>query len=150
MGVPRMKQPRILVVDDDPALCELVRSVFELEGLEVLEAHHVVEAERLIVGEVPDAIILDIGLPGVDGLFYCQRLRENPRTKHVPIVVISGQESAHAQATASGASAFVRKPFDPLELLTLLEDAIGATPLGRAFRLGASVKTSAEHGAQLV
>jgi response regulator RpfG family c-di-GMP phosphodiesterase len=144
-----MEHPRILVVDDDLALCELVRSVFELEGLDVFEAHHVVEAERLIVEKVPDAIILDIGLPGVDGLFYCQRLRESPRTRHVPIILISGQESAHAQATASGASAFVRKPFDPLELLTLLEDAIGVTPLGRAFGPGISEKTAGEHTAQL-
>src|SRR5438552_17076789 len=80
MGDPSMEHPRILVVDDDLALCELVRSVFELEGLDVFEAHHVVEAERLIVEKVPDAIILDIGLPGVDGLVYCQRLRDSPRT----------------------------------------------------------------------
>jgi putative two-component system response regulator len=144
-----MKQPRILVVDDDTALCELVRATFELEGLEVLEAHHVVEAEQLLVGEVPDAIVLDVGLPGIDGLYYCGRLRENPRTKDVPIVIISGSESAATHSTAAGADAFVRKPFDPLELLTLLEEVIGVKPLGRAFGPGVSEQAAGENAHQL-
>ena len=144
-----MKQPRILVVDDDLALCELVRTTFELEGFKVLEAHHVLEAEQLIVEEVPDAIVLDVGLPGIDGLFYCGRLRESPRTKNVPIVIISGSESAAAHSTAAGADAFVRKPFDPLELLTLLEGAIGVQPLGRAFGPGVSEKAAGENADQL-
>jgi cyclic di-GMP phosphodiesterase len=128
-----MKEPRILVVDDDVALCELVRTTFELEGLEVVEAHHVVEAERLIVEQVPDAIVLDIGLPGIDGLFYAQRLRENPRTAGVPIIAISGSDYTGTDAVAAGATVFLRKPFDPLELLTMLEMTIGVEPLGRAF-----------------
>jgi putative two-component system response regulator len=144
-----MRKPRILVVDDDLALCELVRTTFELEGLEVLEAHHVVEAEQLIVEEVPDAIVLDVGLPGIDGLFYCGRLRESPRTKNVPIVIISGSESAAAHSTAAGADAFVRKPFYPLELLTLLEGLIGVQPLGRAFGPGVSEKAAGENAAQM-
>ena len=144
-----MKPPQILVVDDDLALCELVRNTFELEGLEVLEAHHVVEAEQLIVEEVPDAIVLDVGLPGIDGLFYCGRLRESPRTKNVPIVIISGSESAAAHSSAAGADAFVRKPFDPLELLTLLEGLIGVQPLGRAFGPGMSEQAAGENADQL-
>ncbi len=145
-----MKRLRILVIDDDLALCELVRTTFELEGLEVLEAHHVVEAEQLIIGEVPDAIVLDIGLPGIDGLFYCTRLRENARTKSVPIVIISGSESAAAQSLAAGADAFVRKPFDPLELLTLLEQTIGVRPLGRAFGPGVSEQAAGKNADQLM
>ncbi len=144
-----MKQPRILVVDDDLALCELLRTALELEGLEVIEAHHVVEAERLLAGGVPDAIVLDIGLPGIDGLFYCQRLRESRLTWRVPVIAISGSESTGAQAIAAGATAFMRKPFDPLELLMLLEVTLGITPLGRAFGPGVSPEAAGEHALQL-
>ena len=77
-------EERILVVDDDIALCELVRTALELEGIDVDEAHHVVEADRILLERMPDAVVLDIGLPGIDGLFYCARLRENPRTRHAP------------------------------------------------------------------
>jgi response regulator RpfG family c-di-GMP phosphodiesterase len=120
-----------LVIDDDEAVCRLVRTTLELEGIEVGEAHHVIEAERMIQDRVPDAILLDIGLPGIDGLFYCERLRESPRTRTVPIVVISGSTEAGGRATAAGATAYLRKPLDPLELLTLLERSMGVTPLGQ-------------------
>src|ERR1700676_3901019 len=104
-----MKQVRILVVDDDIALCELVRAALELEGIEVEEAHHVVEADRIVMRRVPDAIVLDIGLPGIDGLFYTARLRENPATRQLPIIAISGSENAGESAIAAGANAFVHK-----------------------------------------
>ena len=58
-----MSQPRILVVDDDIVLCQLLRETLELEGMVVDEAHHVVEADRILLEHVPDAIVLDIGLP---------------------------------------------------------------------------------------
>jgi response regulator RpfG family c-di-GMP phosphodiesterase len=111
----------VLVVDDDQAVCDLVRDTLELEQIEVSEAHHVLEAERQIQRRIPDAIVLDIGLPGIDGLFYCERLRERPRTRSVPIVVISGSAEASGRAQAAGATAYLRKPLDPFELLALIE-----------------------------
>ncbi|HEY4346225.1 MAG TPA: HD domain-containing phosphohydrolase [Gaiellaceae bacterium] len=138
-----------MVVDDDPALCELVRAALELEGIDVDEAHHVVEAEKIVMKRVPDAIILDIGLPGIDGLFYCARLRENPATANVPIISISGSENVGDSAIAAGATAFVHKPFDPLELLTLVERALDVTPLERAFGPGVSHETAHENATEL-
>jgi response regulator RpfG family c-di-GMP phosphodiesterase len=111
----------VLVVDDDQAVCDLVRDTLELEEIEVSEAHHVLEAEREIQRRMPDAIVLDIGLPGIDGLFYCERLRERPRTRSVPIIVISGSAEASGRAQAAGATAYLRKPLDPFELLALLD-----------------------------
>jgi len=108
---------RVLVVDDDRLLCELVRTTFELEGFVVDEAHHVIEAERAIARSRPDAIVLDIGLPGIDGLFYCERLREMPQARTIPVIVISGSEEAGRRAVDAGAADFLRKPFNPLELL---------------------------------
>jgi len=140
-----MRRLRVLVVDDDPGLCELVRVTLDVEGIEVIAAHHVVEAERHVTDPVPDAIVLDIGLPGIYGLFYCARLRENPRTARVPIVIVSGSESTEEGAISAGATAFVRKPFDPLELLTVLERAIGIAPLGRAFDAELSEAVTGRH-----
>ena len=120
-----MPKLHVLVVDDDLAVCELVRTTLELDGFRVSEAHHVIEAERLITERVPDAILLDIGLPGIDGLFYCQRLRENPRTKLLPVIMISGSTEARARALEAGATAYLRKPLDALELLSLLEQSTG-------------------------
>jgi ribonuclease P protein subunit RPR2 len=140
-----LNQLQVLVVDDDVALCGLVRMAFELEGIVVDEAHHVIEADRLVLERTPDAIVLDIGLPGIDGLFYCARLRENPATRHVPIIAISGSDSAGASALAAGATAFMHKPFDPLELLTQIERLIGVKPLGHAFGPDVPDEATAEH-----
>jgi putative two-component system response regulator len=115
---------RVLVIDDDRLLCELVKTTFELEGFEVGVAYDVIEAERVLVESRPDAILLDIGLPGIDGIFYLERLRETPYTRKIPIVAISGSEEAGRSAKAAGAEAFLRKPFSPLELIALVTPLI--------------------------
>ncbi len=133
-----MPRKHVLVVDDDLAVCDLVRTTLELDGFRVTEAHHVIEAERVVEDHVPDAILLDIGLPGIDGLFYCERLRENPKTKLTPIIVISGSSDARARALAAGATAYLRKPLDVLELLTLLERSTAATGSGHHLPVGSA------------
>jgi cyclic di-GMP phosphodiesterase len=115
---------RVLVIDDDRLLCELIRTTFELEGFDVDVAYDVIEAERVLVDSRPDAILLDIGLPGIDGVFYLERLRETPHTSRIPVVAISGSEEAGRAARAAGAEAFLRKPFSPLELLALVAPLI--------------------------
>ena len=119
---------RVLVIDDDRLLCELARTTFELEGFEVDVAYDVIEAERALVESRPDAILLDIGLPGIDGIFYLERLRETPQTSRLPIVAISGSEEAGRSAKAAGAEAFLRKPFSPLELIALITPLIPDGP----------------------
>jgi len=123
------RTPRVLVIDDDRLLCELVRTTFELEGFEVSTAYDVIEAERVLVETRPDAILLDIGLPGIDGIFYLERLRETPQTSRIPIVAISGSDEAGRSARAVGAEAFLRKPFSPLELIALVTPLIKNTGL---------------------
>jgi response regulator RpfG family c-di-GMP phosphodiesterase len=140
---------RVLVIDDDRLLCELVRTTFELEGYEVDSAYDVIEAERVLANSRPDAILLDIGLPGIDGIFYLERLRETPQTSKIPIVAISGSDEAGRSAKAAGAEAFLRKPFSPLELLALVtplvrdgfgmetgSDVVDAADLNRLIEIG--------------
>ncbi len=126
--MPQHRSIRVLVIDDDRPLCEMLRMTLDLEGLEVVEAHHVIQAEKLLADAAPDAIVLDIGLPGIDGVFYCDRLRASPRTKNIPIVAISGSEDAGRQALAAGANAFLHKPLDPVQLLATVERLVGLTP----------------------
>jgi ribonuclease P protein subunit RPR2 len=147
LSVRRTKR-QVLVIDDDRLLCELLRTTFELEGFEVLEAHHVIEAERELAMKRPDAIILDIGLPGIDGVFYCERLREGPsHTRDLPVIVISGSDEAGRRAIVAGASAFVRKPFNPLELLTMVERQIGVLPMTHG--IDKQSDSEVEHAADL-
>ena len=126
---------RVLVVDDDRGLCEMLRLVLEVEGLDVVTAHHVIEAEKRIAERLPDVIVLDVGLPGIDGVFYCERLRESLRTRRLPIIAISGSEEAGRRARLAGANALLLKPLEPLHLLATVDklcdvhhesDAIGA------------------------
>jgi putative two-component system response regulator len=137
------REIQVLVVDDDPALCELLRTTFELEGIRVLEAQHVIEAERILIGVRPDAIVLDIGLPGVDGIFYCERLRESPQTRTIPIIAISGSHEAGVRALAAGANAFAGKPFDPISLLATVERLVGVAPLETAISQSGSTGENA-------
>jgi response regulator RpfG family c-di-GMP phosphodiesterase len=139
-----------LVIDDDRLLCELIRTTFELEGFEVSTAYDVIEAERVLVETRPDAILLDIGLPGIDGIFYLERLRETPQTSRIPIVAISGSDEAGRSARAVGAEAFLHKPFSPLELIALVtplirnsglagmegRDVVDAADLNRLIEIG--------------
>jgi putative two-component system response regulator len=124
------RKRRILVIDDDRLLCELIRTTFELEGFEVDVAFDVIEAERMLVGTRPDAILLDIGLPGIDGIFYLERLRETPQTSKIPIVAISGSDEAGRAARAAGAQAFMHKPFSPLELIALVAPLVRENGFG--------------------
>jgi len=118
------RRRRVLVIDDDRLLCELIRTTFELEGYDVDSAYDVIEAERSLVESRPDAILLDIGLPGIDGIFYLERLRETPQTSQIPIVAISGSDEVGRTARGAGADAFLRKPFSPLELLALVSPLV--------------------------
>jgi putative two-component system response regulator len=118
------RTPHVLVIDDDRLLCELVQTTFELEGYVVDSAYDVIEAERVLAQSRPDAILLDIGLPGIDGIFYLERLRETPQTRKIPIVAISGSDEAGRAARAAGAAAFLRKPFSPVELLAVVAQLI--------------------------
>jgi response regulator RpfG family c-di-GMP phosphodiesterase len=121
---------RLLVIDDDRLLCKLIRAMFEEEGYLVDAANDVIEAERVLSGDLPDAILLDMGLPGVDGLFYLERLREVPQTRAIPVVAISGSEEAGRGACTAGAAAFVRKPFRPTELLAVVGRVVAYADAG--------------------
>jgi ribonuclease P protein subunit RPR2 len=124
----RRRQLRILLVDDEPALRELLRTTFEGAEVTVEEAASAVEAERQIRRRRPDVIVLDLRMPGMSGAELCARLKSSPRTKSIPIVLLTGADLEEAQrAQRAGAEALVRKPFSPLDLLAVVERVAGGS-----------------------
>jgi response regulator RpfG family c-di-GMP phosphodiesterase len=116
---------RILLVDDDPALRTLLRTTFEVADVAVVEAADAVAARRKIRRARPDVIVLDINMPGTTGLELCAELKSAPATRDIPIVLLTGSEDGAEAAKRAGANAFVRKPFSPLELLSVAERLAG-------------------------
>jgi response regulator RpfG family c-di-GMP phosphodiesterase len=116
---------RLLLVDDDPGLRALLRTTFEIFDLELDEADSAAMAARRISACKPDAIVLDVLMPGIDGLEYCRALKSDPQTKDIPVVLLTGSDLSALQG--SSADALMKKPFSPLELLAVVERLAGGT-----------------------
>jgi len=117
---------RLLVVDDDPGLRILLRTTFEVVDIEVDEADSADLARERIAERRPDVVVLDVSMPGTDGLTFCRELKADPATAHIGVVLLTGSEGGtELAAQASGADAFLRKPFSPLELLNIVERIAG-------------------------
>jgi response regulator RpfG family c-di-GMP phosphodiesterase len=120
-GPEQIVPTRVLVVDDDPALRALVRVSFEIAHIEVTEADGALAAERAIAAQPPDVIVLDVAMPGMDGIAFCRKLKADRLTRAIPVVLLTGDEVSASVGMAVGADAFVRKPFSPLALLDTIE-----------------------------
>jgi two-component system chemotaxis response regulator CheY len=122
----------ILIVDDDPSIRKLVATTLEdVAGFELVEAGDGGEALDLAAEEAPAIVLLDIDMPGLDGLEACRRLRAETATTDTTIVMLTAAagEEAERAAEEAGADLFLTKPFSPLELLRLVSDlGDGAAP----------------------
>jgi excisionase family DNA binding protein len=109
--------PLVLVVDDDDKLREFVRVNLEMEGYTVREAAGAEEALAAIENQVPELVLLDVVMPGVDGWQMLQRMQE--RFGSIPVIMFSGKvdEATAADVERRGARGFVGKPFDPQQLI---------------------------------
>jgi putative two-component system response regulator len=110
----------ILIADDDPPARRLLRRVLEGAGYQVDEASDGTTARRAIDGRTPDLLILDIHMPGTDGIRLCREVKRNPATSLMPIIHVTGSTSREEriEALEAGSDEFVAKPFDIEELLT--------------------------------
>ena len=112
-------KPRVLIVDDDPDALRLIEYIFDRAGYEAHLAANGPEA-LLKANEVkPDLIILDVMMPDVSGLEVCERLRAQPATAHLPIIMLSAKNQVDDKVDGfdAGADDYVSKPVDPQELL---------------------------------
>ena len=114
-----MTKERILVVDDEEDIQELIRYNLAREGYEVSCAGTGEEALEQVRAKAPDLVVLDLMLPGVDGLDVCRRLRSDPRTEVVPIIMVTakGEEADVVTGLEIGADDYLTKPFTPRVLL---------------------------------
>lgn len=113
---------RLLIVEDDPALAELLVWHFEAEGYDVTQTADGEEALLLAAEEAPDAIILDWMIENISGIEVCRRLRRSPETADVPIIMLTarGEEEDRIRGLETGADDYVTKPFSPRELIVRL------------------------------
>ncbi|HVF20807.1 MAG TPA: response regulator [Mycobacteriales bacterium] len=114
-----MPSGTVLVVDDDPVIQKLLQVNFEMEGYDVITAGDGEEGLAKAQAEHPDAVVLDVMMPKMDGLEVARRLKGDDATKAIPIILLSAKaQQADVQAgQATGADEYLTKPFDPLELL---------------------------------
>lgn len=110
--------PRVLLVDDDADICQFLATLLELEGMEPRVASS--PADALAAVAEASAVLVDVAMPGMDGLELCRRMRRAGFAG--PILVVSARPGADlpARSTAAGATGFVRKPFDNAELVARL------------------------------
>jgi two-component system, OmpR family, alkaline phosphatase synthesis response regulator PhoP len=125
---------QILVVDDEEDLLELVRYNLSKEGYRVTCVATGEEAMKVAKSHLPDLIVLDLLLPSVDGLEVCKLLKSDPKTKHIPIVMLTAksEESDVVSGLELGADDYITKPFSPRVLLARVKAALR----GRAKREG--------------
>jgi two-component system, OmpR family, phosphate regulon response regulator PhoB len=108
----------VLVVDDDPDVCDLVRYKLEQSGFDVRRAIDGDQALREVDAEVPDLVLLDIMMPGMSGLEVLERWRANGATEKLPVIMLTAkaQENDVERGFELGADDYVIKPFSPREL----------------------------------
>jgi excisionase family DNA binding protein len=109
--------PSVLIVDDDGALREFVRTNLELDGYVVREAGSAEEGLAALGEAPPDLILLDVMMPEVDGWELLARMREKHGVDAIPVIMFSGKVEDLAAAQDRGAQAFIGKPFDPQQLI---------------------------------
>jgi DNA-binding response OmpR family regulator len=125
---------RILLVDDDHEIVEFLATLLSLEGFEPKVVSRGSELFHRLDREPADLILMDVAMPDVDGIELCRRVKQDPRTRNVPVFIVSARPGAEIvdRARGAGADELIRKPFENQALVDLLrrrlEGAAGAAP----------------------
>jgi DNA-binding response OmpR family regulator len=127
VSVQAKTKPVVLVAEDDEDILALVVFDLEDEGYEVLTARNGTEAIRLAFERLPDLILLDVAMPGLDGYEVTRRLRADEATRGTPVVLLTARAQVKDVILGfeAGANDYVTKPFKPEELRTRLHAALG-------------------------
>jgi phosphate regulon transcriptional regulator PhoB len=137
-----MKIKKILIVDDEPDIVQLISYNLKKEGFHIAVALDGEEALKKVREDHLDLIILDLMLPGIHGMELCRILRNNPKTAHVPIIMLTarGEESDKIRGLETGADDYMTKPFSPKELIArvkaILRRSKERTTEDKTIRLG--------------
>ncbi len=117
---------KIMVVDDEPDIVRLVAFSLKRHGFEVIEANDGLSALSIAEDEQPDLILMDVMMPVMNGYDASRKLKENPRTSQIPIVMLSakGQQTEIAAGLDSGAVKYICKPFTPSDLVAQVREFV--------------------------
>jgi len=131
VSTARAPAKRILVVDDDPDLRDILRSTLEPAGFFVEEASDGVKALAAVKAQAPDLILLDYMMPELTGPEVCERLKQDLLLRHVPIIMLTGKSEVQDKVHGinAGADDYVVKPFDPQELLARVQMVLRRTAM---------------------
>ncbi len=125
--------PAVLVVDDQPFFTTMLRNILEQQGFRVLVANSGPDGLTMAKKHVPDLVLLDIEMPGMDGFVVCQKLKEDPDLKKIPVVILTGTNNPkmNEKAFAAGASITALKSLSAERLVNMLRLAIAQGKPGR-------------------
>ena len=115
---PEAFKASVLVIDDEPLFCFAISEILTLEGYQVRQAHTARQAFDMLDEAIPDLILTDVMMPGVDGLTFLRKLQEHPSLRNVPTIAISAKamKSDIAAAKEAGADEYLPKPFSAADL----------------------------------
>jgi len=121
---------KILICDDDPNIRNIVDFGLAAEGFQVRVAADGDEALELVRREPPDLVILDVMMPGSDGIEVCRALKEDPRTRQVPVLLLTAcaGKADRDRGLAAGADDYITKPFSPQRLVEKVQSVLGVKP----------------------
>jgi CheY-like chemotaxis protein len=126
----RTRVPRVLLIDDDAAIRMLCSVSLRALGIEVIEAEDGAQGLELVRRVRPDLVLLDVSMPGLDGFEVGELVRRHRKTRHIPLMFLSGEAQNDARARELGAIACLAKPFDPVELSSLIATALNPDTKG--------------------
>ncbi len=120
---------KALIVEDDPDARKVLSLILKLDGYQIHSAASGQEALEVLAGLVPDVILLDVMMPGMDGYQVCHWIRSNPPVRHVPVVMLSGKADPESVARGMevGADEYLAKPITPSKLTAQLKAVLSRT-----------------------
>jgi two-component system, OmpR family, alkaline phosphatase synthesis response regulator PhoP len=123
---------KVLVIDDEAPIRLLCRVNLEAEGMTVVEAPDGASGLDVARAEVPDVVLLDVMMPGLDGWNVAQRLLDDPATRHIPIVFLTARADVYDRSRGLdlGGLDYITKPFNPVELASLVRTVLSAVERG--------------------
>ena len=121
---------KILVCDDDPNIRNIIDFGLQAEGFQVLAAADGAEALELARREAPDLVILDVMMPGSDGVEVCAALKQDEATRHLPVLLLTARtgKQDRDRGLAAGADDYITKPFSPGRLVEKVQSVLGVRP----------------------
>jgi len=121
----------ILILDDDPDICTMIKMVLEYHGFMAIEADNEEKANQVLSSQQVDLIIMDMLLSGVDGTDVCRRIKSDKEKRSIPVLMFSAHPTAKETCLSAGADDFIPKPFEMNELIAKINFLIERKPISQ-------------------